>query len=171
LKIYLACGLTHVPRDHFEEYVAFIHSLAANLARELGADIKYALRDSDPQLTDRAAHDRARLCYVWDRQMVEQADIVVAECSYPSTGVGIELQIAENAGKPIIICYQESPTTRATPASYINPGEGPHELQIGEGYVTLMALGLPTVHKVVAYNDFTQGLEQVALAASVLRKD
>jgi len=27
------------------------------------------------------------------------------------------------------------------------------------------------VHKVVGYSDFTKGLEQVALAASVLKKD
>ena len=35
----------------------------------------------------------------------------------------------------------------------------------------MMALGLPTVHKVVGYSDFTKGLEQVELAASVLKKD
>ena len=35
----------------------------------------------------------------------------------------------------------------------------------------MMALGFPTVHKVVGYSDFTKGLEQVALAASVLKKD
>ena len=31
MNIYIACGLTHVPKEQFDEYVAFIHHLAGVL--------------------------------------------------------------------------------------------------------------------------------------------
>ena len=50
---------------------------------------------SDPQLAEKPPKERASLCYTWDRRMVEEADLVIAEASFPSTGLGIELQIAD----------------------------------------------------------------------------
>lgn len=167
MKIYLACGLTHVPRDSFERYVAFIHSLASHLVR-VGAEVKYALKDSDPQLASRPAGEKAKLCYLWDREMVQWADLVVAECSYPSTGVGIELQIAEQQGVPIIICFEDSGATEAAPVEYQNPDGKHHQLQIGEGHVTLMALGLPTVFRVIPYVDQEEGIKRVASTVASL---
>ena len=44
MKIYIACGLTHVPREFFDEYVSFIHQLADALRKSIGScDVKYAL--------------------------------------------------------------------------------------------------------------------------------
>jgi hypothetical protein len=170
MKIYLACGLTHVPRNAFEPYVAFIHALAAHLERALGAEVKYALRHSDPQLAGKPPAEKAKLCYLWDRAMVEWADLIVAECSYPSTGVGIELQIAEQRGTPIVICFNNSAATAAKPVEYSNPDGSHHQLQIGEGHVTLMALGLPTVLRVLSYDDPQVGLEKVAEAVSLVER-
>ena len=102
MRIYIACGLTHVPRDKFQEYVRFIHTLARELEGS-GVEVRYALKDSDPRLADRPVTDRARLCYVWDREMVEWADALIAEASYSSTGLGIELQIAAHKGNPIVL--------------------------------------------------------------------
>jgi hypothetical protein len=104
MKIYIACGLTHVPRDIFIEYTAYLHELASTLRTiPAVASVRYALIDSDPQLASKPASDRAALCYDWDRRMVEEADLLVAEASFPSTGLGIELQIAETEGKPVIM--------------------------------------------------------------------
>ena len=167
MKIYLACGLTHVPRESFPGYVAFIHSLASHLGKS-GAEVKYALKDSDPQLASRSADEKAKLCYLWDREMVQWADLVVAECTYPSTGVGIELQIAEQSGSPIVICFENSHATEAAPVEYENPDGKSHQLQIGEGHVTLMALGLPTVFRVIAYAGVEDGLQSVAAAVASL---
>lgn len=170
MKIYLACGLTHVPRESFRAYVAFIHDLATHLGR-IGAEVKYALKDSDPQLASRPADEKAKLCYLWDREMVQWADLVVADCTYPSTGVGIELQIAEQSGTPIIICFENSRTTEAAPVEYQNPDGKSYQLQIGEGHVTLMALGLPTVFRVIAYAGVQDGLTHVAAAVASLTRD
>jgi hypothetical protein len=168
MKIYLACGLTHVPRHLFADYVAFIHSLAAQLSTPAGWQVRYALKDSDPQLAQRPAAERASLCYLWDRGMVEWADVVVAECSHPSTGLGIELQIAEHNGTPIVICHRRSPEARAQDVDYLNPETGQHHLQIGDGYVTLMALGIPTLFRVVPYASPEQGVLDVGATVSLL---
>lgn len=71
MNIYIACGLTHVPRIEFGEYVAFITGLASHLSRMPAVKVKYALRDSDPQLAEKPFEERARLCYLWDKEMVE----------------------------------------------------------------------------------------------------
>jgi hypothetical protein len=168
MKAYLGCGLTHVPRDLFDSYVAFIHRLAAALKTAGCEDVTYALVNSDPQLAEKPFGERARLCYVWDRNLVEKADVLVAEASYPSTGLGIEMQIAENLDKPIIICFRATAETRATPIEYENPDHSHHSLQIGEGYVSLMALGIPSVFRVVRYERDDDGIAKVLEAISSL---
>src|ERR1700730_1980997 len=106
MKIYIACGLTHVPRNLFNEHIGFIHQVADTL-KSAGHEVTYALVNSDPQLAERPVEERARLCYAWDRQMVENAHLVIAELSFPSTGVGIEMQIAETRGTPILLCFRD----------------------------------------------------------------
>ncbi len=88
--------------------------------------------------------------------MVEEADLIVAEASFPSTGLGIELQIAEGAGKPVIMLLGDYGINRVAPARYENPDHTTHDLQVGEGIVSLMALGLPAITKVVEYNEAEQ---------------
>jgi len=85
--------------------------------------------------------------------MVEQADVLVAEVSFPSTGLGIEMQIADNEDIPIIVCFQRGVDHKALPVNYENPDHTIHNLQIGEGFVSLMALGLPSVYRVIGYDD------------------
>ena len=160
MKIYLACGLTHVPRTEFGRYVAFIHEVADGI-QLLGAEVKYPLRHSDPQLATKPIGERARLCYDWDRAMVEWADLIVAECSYPSIGVGIELQVAEQCGVPIAIIFN-STSNSAPEVEYSNPDGSRHWLQIGEGHITLMALGLPNLIAASSYRGATDALEQIS---------
>jgi hypothetical protein len=170
MKVYLGCGLTHVPRDAFDGYVSFIHRLAAALRADGCDDVTYALVDSDPQLAEKPFGERARLCYVWDRNLVEKADVLVAETTYPSTGLGIEMQIAESLDKPIIVCFRAVAVTRAAPVEYENPDHSHHSLQIGEGYVSLMALGIPSVFRVVRYENDDDGIAQVVEAICALRR-
>lgn len=151
MNIYIACGLTHVPKDRFADYVAFIHHLASELMLKAGATVRYALKDSDPQLASRSEGDKARLCYLWDRQMVEWADAVIADATFPSIGLGIELQIAEQRGIPVIISFRTGEPYRAGARTYEGADHVKHDLQIGGGYVSLMALGVPTVVNVIPY--------------------
>lgn len=98
MNIYIACGLTHVPCNLFADYTAYLHELAHALqAIPIVSRVRYALVDSaPPQLASKPANERATLCYDWDRRMVEEANLLIADASFPSTGLGIELQIAEN---------------------------------------------------------------------------
>jgi len=169
IRVYIACGLTHVPRCEFSGYVELIEGLAKTLTSRLGADVKYALRDSDPQLAQKPSSDRARLCYLWDKAMVEWADIIVAEASYPSIGLGIELQIACAREIPILITFKLDDRHKAVPVAYTTPDHKTHSLQLGDGYVSLMALGLPSIFEVLPYSDAEQAYTQVEKVVDTLR--
>lgn len=171
MKIYIACGLTHVPREHFEEYTSFIHKLSSSLKQDdANHEVKYALVNSDPQLAEKPYTERAKLCYIWDRNMVAEADLIIAEASFPSTGLGIELQIAESNDTPIIICFRDFKDNKAEPICYQNPDKSCHELQIGEGFVSLMALGLPSVYKAIKYNNCEDGIQAIRSVVDLLRE-
>ena len=170
MRIYIACALTHVPRALFSEYVASLHNLAATLQERGGHSVKYAILNSDPQLASKPPNERARLCYLWDREMVEDAELVIGECSFPSTGLGIELQIAAAKGTPIILCFRDYEGNRSEPISYATPDRSVHELQIGEGYITLMALGLPTVLRVVRYDGARGSIAGILDAVALLQR-
>jgi len=171
MEIYIACGLSHVPRSLFDDYVAFIHDLARSLQGEReGRSVKYALVDSDPQLAKKPEVERARLCYLWDREMVESCDLLVAEASFPSTGLGVELQIAAANETPIILCFRDFGTNQASPVEYQNPDCSRHQLQLGRGYVSIMALGIPSIFRVVEYSSVDDGCRQVKESVDLLEK-
>ncbi len=132
--------------------------------------IKYALRDSDPQLAEKPFAERARLCYLWDREMVEWADVVVADATYPSTGLGIELQIAENWGIPIFLCFERTQGHKALPVTYETLDHIEHSLQLGDGYVSLMALGLPSVFKVIPYTDSSNAYHALIELLQIIKR-
>lgn len=50
------------------------------------------------------------------KAIISGADLVIAEVSYPSTGLGIELGWANNANRPILSLYQE----HTKPSSSLN---------------------------------------------------
>lgn len=160
LKIYIACSLTHVPRDIFDDYVNTIHTLAIHMKK---FDVKYALVNSDPQLNDIPSYEKAKYCYLWDRKMVEESDVIIAEASFPSIGLGIELQIAEAKNIPIILIYKENQYNKAKPTTYTNPDNNEYSLQLGEGYVSLMALGLPNIIKTIPYTDFEDCCKRISI--------
>jgi 2'-deoxynucleoside 5'-phosphate N-hydrolase len=45
--------------------------------------------------------------YLRDIRWIEQADMVIAEVSTPSHGVGYEIAYALSIGKPVLCCYQQ----------------------------------------------------------------
>ncbi len=168
MNAYIACALTHVPRERFAGYVAFVHSLA-NVATAAGcARASYALVDSDPRLAQEPVSEKARLCYLWDRDHIRQSDLVIAEATYPSIGLGIELEIASGMGIPVIMCHERTSANRVHTVEYENPDQHRHKLQVGDGYVTLMALGLPTLFKVIGYASHTEALAGVTTVIKTL---
>ena len=53
---------------------------------------------------------RDALIYDRDTAWLRECDVVIAECTCPSLGVGYELAYAEHLGKPIHIFYNKSKT-------------------------------------------------------------
>jgi hypothetical protein len=100
--------------------------------------------------------------------MVEKAELVIAEASFPSTGLGIELQIAQHKSLPIILCFRDFGQNKAPPVDYVNPDSVRHHLQIGEGFVSLMALGLPGIANVVRYESPQDGIDRILDAVNIL---
>ncbi len=74
--------------------------------------------------------------------MVEEADLNRPKPASHQR-LGIELQMAETAGIPIIMLIGDHGVNRVDRAHYENPDHSEHDLQIGEGIVSIMALGLP----------------------------
>ena len=132
--------------------------------------VKYALINSDPQLADKPFDERARLCYLWDSKMVQEAEIVIGECSFPSIGLGIEIRLAAANETPIILAFRDYHGNKAAPVRYKNPDTTEHELQIGEGFVSLMALGLPTVFKIHQYCDADKGIGEIRKSVRLLQR-
>lgn len=160
MKIYLACALTHVPDSHFEQYTSSLIELAQKL-KSLGHEVKCALENSDPQLARIERSHKASLCYIWDRNMVEWAELVIAESSFPSTGMGIELQLADNCHTPIILCFHDYGLNRTNSKKYIGADGETHNLQVGEGFISLMALGLPSLKCIIQYESESDLLNQI----------
>ena len=122
MKAYIGCGLTHVPRDIFGDHTDFIHGLAHALEHCTPPHtVRYALRDSDPQLASKPFEERAHLCYLWDRSMVKDADVLIAEPSFPSIGLGIEMQVAQTKDILVILCFRDFGTNRAAAVRYETP--------------------------------------------------
>lgn len=170
MNVYIACGLTHVPRERFSEYVEFVQRLAIYIECTFCANVKYALKDSDPQLSEKPFEERARLCYLWDKDMVEWADVLVAEATYPSIGLGIELQIACTKETPIVLVFRTQDELRAKPATYETADNKIHDLQIGDGFVSLMALGMPSIFKIQPYENPEEANFLIGSALTLLQR-
>ena len=55
--------------------------------------------------------DRDGAIYTQDTGWLKESDLVIAECTVPSLGVGYELAYAEALGKPVHIFYNRSRTS------------------------------------------------------------
>ena len=171
MKAYIGCGLTHVPRDIFGDHTDFIHGLAHALEHCTPPHtVRYALRDSDPQLASKPFEERAHLCYLWDRSMVKDADVLIAEPSFPSIGLGIEMQVAQTKDILVILCFRDFGTNRAAAVRYETPDHLKHDLQIGDGFVSLMALGMPSIFRLVKHEGGPSAFDRVIDAIKLLEK-
>lgn len=69
------------------------------------------------------------------------------------------MQITESKDIPLIICYERSEARRSKTKLYENPDHHTHHLQVGEGFISLMALGLPNVFSIVPYSEESECIE------------
>lgn len=151
-QVFIGTACTHVPLKVFPEYKRVIESVADLVEGLFGCKARYALEDSDPQLSRMKRERRPPECYHMDRELVEGSQLVIAEVSFPSTGLGQELQIAEYNSIPIILCYKDWGCNIAETKDYRTRAGEPHSIELGNRIVTVMVQGNPSVIGDVPYN-------------------
>ena len=115
MKIYFA-GSIRAGREDQEVYQGIIRGL-----QELGPVLTEHV--GSPELTD-AGDDGASDAEIYQRDMswLDEADVVVAEVTVPSLGVGYEIGRAEMLGKPVICLFREDQGRRLSAMISGNPG-------------------------------------------------
>ena len=72
-----------------------------------------------------------------------------------------DFSAAEYSNIPIIMLVGELGINRVEKVKYQNPDNKFNHLQIGEGIVSLMALGIPSVKRIVPYKHFSKAVNDV----------
>ncbi len=100
MNIYFSCAITGGRSDQ-AAYAALVSALLSD-----GHEVPTA-HLSDPNVMEEEAIVSAQSVYERDVAWIKKCDVVVAEVSTPSHGVGYEIALAEAVGKPVICCYFE----------------------------------------------------------------
>lgn len=100
MNIYF-CGSIRGGRDLasiYAEMIALLVSYGRVLTEHLGSD--EVIEAKDRVLSDKEIHDR-------DLQWIVESDLLVAEVTVPSLGVGYEIGRAIEMGKPVLCLFKE----------------------------------------------------------------
>ena len=111
MKIYFAGSIRGGREDAalYARMIAYIKRNHSVLTEHIGNLALSAKEGSVPKsLKDGANVDQA--IYEEDAAWLREADMVIAECTTPSLGVGYEMAYAERFGKPVHIFYDSSRT-------------------------------------------------------------
>lgn len=103
MKIYF-CASIRGGRQLADSYEKLIHMLQEHgqvLTEHLGSD--EIIESKDRVLTDKEIHDR-------DMDWVRESDVVVAEVTVASLGVGYEIGRAIELGKPVLCLFNTNST-------------------------------------------------------------
>ena len=132
MKIYFA-GSIRAGREDQEVYQAIIRGL-----QELGPVLTEHV--GSPELTD-SGDDGPSDAEIYRRDMgwLDEADVVVAEVTVPSLGVGYEIGRAEMLGKPVICLFREEPGRRLSAMISGNPAMAVENYETVEEAVGLAA--------------------------------
>jgi nucleoside 2-deoxyribosyltransferase len=100
MNIYFACSITG-GREFEAVYQAIVHALA-----EDGHQVPTA-HLAESGITAREAVIDPHEVYSRDVTWIRECDVLIAEVSMPSHGVGYEIGFALGNGKPVLALYQE----------------------------------------------------------------
>ncbi len=108
-KIYFACSIAG-GRDHahvYPEIVRYIKSTGAQVSSEMFSEAVLK-----PEVGMKMEPN-----FVWkrDTDWVREANAVIAEVTQPSLGVGYEIGIAHELGKPVLALFYPQPGRRLSP--------------------------------------------------------
>ncbi len=126
MRIYFS-GAISGGRDHAAIYQHIVARLEAQGHRVLSAHV------ADPNVLDHERDVPARSVFERDRAWIEECDVMIAEVSTPSTGVGYEYGYAIQIGKPVLCIYHDglrmskmitgNPASNLAVATYANEAE------------------------------------------------
>ena len=131
-KVYFAGSIRggRADADLYRRMIEFIKERALVLTEHVG-DLSLSELEGE--------YDRDRLIYTQDTQWIRECDLLIAECTCPSLGVGYELCYAEKLSKPCFVLYNKSSGNlsamiKGDPYYKIMPYESAHELfeKLGE---------------------------------------
>ena len=83
--------------DQYQQIIALLQLHGEVLTEHLGSDREIQIKDRI--LSDKQIHDR-------DLKWIIDSDMVIAEVTVPSLGVGYEIGRALHLGKPVLCLYQ-----------------------------------------------------------------
>jgi hypothetical protein len=116
-KVYFACSIAG-GRDQahvYERVVEHIKASGGECLSTIFADKALVSElGTDPKITPN---------FIWKRDCdwVDEADVIIAEVTTPSLGVGYEISRAEAAGKPILTLFDKTSGRRLSPMISGNP--------------------------------------------------
>ncbi len=100
MNVYFACSITGGRKDQ-AVYTKIVNTLLA-----AGHEVPTAALASPEALNEEGALEAAEV-YQRDVNWIENCDLLVAEVSTPSHGVGYEIAYALGLGKPVFCCYHQ----------------------------------------------------------------
>jgi len=103
MNIYFSCSITGGRSDQ-AIYQTIVDFLVAGGQRVLTAHLSKAEVMEDERVVNPAD------VYERDVRWVKECDLLVAEVSTPSHGVGYEIALALLQGKPVLCCYRQGRT-------------------------------------------------------------
>jgi len=103
MNIYFSCSLTGGRQDE-SVYMTIVDHLL-----EIGHDVPTA-HLAHPQVMDLERVVDAREVYERDMAWIAACDVLIAEVSTPSHGVGYEIAVALKREKSVLCCYREGVT-------------------------------------------------------------
>jgi nucleoside 2-deoxyribosyltransferase len=115
MNVYFSCSLTGGREDQ-PVYAALVNAMQAQ-----GHQVLTAHLASQEVMEEEAVVDPATV-YQRDISWVETCDVVVAEVSTPSHGVGYEIAHALDRGKPVLCCHRAGARVRKMLTGNNTPG-------------------------------------------------
>ena len=99
-KVYFAGSIRGGREDAeiYKEIINFIKTKAIVLTEHIGND---ELLNKEKNLTDKIIYDR-------DMKWLKESNLIIAECTHPSLGVGYELACGERYNKPCFVLYRKN---------------------------------------------------------------
>ena len=131
MKIYFAGSIRGGSEDRsiYQALIQRLHEFGQILTEHVG----------DPKLTDSGEQDLSdEEIFKRDVFWIHEADILVAEVTKPSLGVGYEIGLAESLGKRIICLHRQTAESSLSAMVAGNPALKVHEYQDVEEAVSLV---------------------------------